>query len=337
MRPPRKKQGRPKDARAYIRTLAQHQMLRLPCKKQRRPRHAKAYIRQGVHPTLAKHQMLRLPRQNQRRPRDAKTYIRPLAEHQMLRLPRKKQRRPKDARAYIRPFAEHQALSLSRKKQRRPKDARAYRPFAEHQVLRLPRKKQQRPRDAKAYIRPLAEHQMLRLPRKKQRRPKNAKAHIRPLAEHQVLRLPRKKQNRVDEHDNMEFQPQTSSDKTNLPILAEYCRGLIEHFNVCWNQNMADACVFFDVLSCSASCAECCLSVAQNERCTQTWNFGQLHILWCPVGATQLGANALPPDEHRFFQWRPRFPQSFALPDKTVQLQPSWGKLRKEPATRWFD
>ena len=193
MRPPRKKQGRPKDARAYIRTLAEHQMLRLPCKKQRRPRHAKAYIRQGVHPTLAKHQMLRLPRQNLRRPRDAKTYIRPLAEHQMLRLPRKKQRRPK-----------------------------------------------------------------------------NAKAHIRPLAEHQVLRLPRKKQNRVDEHDNMEFQPQTSSDKTNLPILAEYCRGLIEHFNVCWNQNMADACVFFDVLSCSASCAECCSSVAQNERCTQT-------------------------------------------------------------------
>ena len=86
---------------------------------------------------------------------------------------------------------------------------------------------------------------------------------------------------------------------------------LIEHFNVCWNQNMADAFDFFDVLSCFASCAECCLSVAQSKRCTQTWNFGQLHILWCPVDATQLGANALPPDEHRFFQWRHRFGPTF--------------------------
>ena len=37
LRLPRKKQRRPKDAMAYIRPLAEHQVLRLPRKKQPRP------------------------------------------------------------------------------------------------------------------------------------------------------------------------------------------------------------------------------------------------------------------------------------------------------------
>ena len=52
--------------------------------KQRRPRDARAYIR-----PLAEQQVLRLPRKKQRRPRDARAYIRPLAEQQVPRLPRK--------------------------------------------------------------------------------------------------------------------------------------------------------------------------------------------------------------------------------------------------------
>ena len=52
-------------------------------------RDARAYTR-----PLAEHQVLRLPRKKQRRPRDARAYIRPLAEQCR---PRKKQRRPRDA------------------------------------------------------------------------------------------------------------------------------------------------------------------------------------------------------------------------------------------------
>ena len=145
------KPPRPRDTRAYIRPLAEHQVLRLP---------RITYRQSGA--------------DERGRPRDARAYIRPLAEQQVLRLPRKKQR-TKGARAYIRRLAEHQVRRLPRITYRqsgadergRPRDARAYiRPLAEQQVLRLPRKKQRRPRDARAYIRPLAEHQVLRLPRK---------------------------------------------------------------------------------------------------------------------------------------------------------------------------
>jgi len=43
--------------------------------------------------------------------------------------------------------------------------------------------------------------------------------------------------------------------------------------------------------------------------------------------------------ESKLRSFRPQFFQSFALPDTTMsdERQLSWGKLRREPATRWFD
>ena len=141
---------RPRDARAYIRPLAEQQVLRLPRKSYRQSggdqgtpgstsdplqstkccachakptgKAAETKGRQGVHPTpcraaSAAPATQKLPAER-RRPRDAKSYIRPLAEQQVLRLPRKKQRRPRDARAYIRPLAEQQVLRLPRKSYR---------------------------------------------------------------------------------------------------------------------------------------------------------------------------------------------------------------------------
>ena len=109
-------QRRPRDARrtsAPCRAPSAAPATQKPPAEERRPRDARAYIR-----PLAEHQVLRLPRKSHRRPRDAKAYIRPLAEHQMPRLPRKSQRRPRDARAYIGLLAKHQVLRLPRKSQR---------------------------------------------------------------------------------------------------------------------------------------------------------------------------------------------------------------------------
>ena len=58
-----------------------------PPAERRRPRDARAYIR-----PLAEHQVPYLPRKSHRRPRDARAYIRPLAEHQVPHLPRKSHR-----------------------------------------------------------------------------------------------------------------------------------------------------------------------------------------------------------------------------------------------------
>ena len=41
--------------------------------------------------------------------------------------------------------------------------------------------------------------------------------------------------------------------------------------------------------------------------------------------------------EHRSKIRHPQYLQSSALPAKTLHMQLSWGKLRREPATRWFD
>ena len=141
---------RPRDARAYIRPLAEHQVPCLPRKSHRqsggdqgtpgrtsdplqstkcracRPSAAPATQkppetkeRQGVHPTPCRAPSAapatQSPAAERRRPRDARAYIRPLAEHQVPRLPRKSHRRPRDARAYIQPLAEHQVPRLPRK------------------------------------------------------------------------------------------------------------------------------------------------------------------------------------------------------------------------------
>jgi len=166
---------RPRDARAYIRPLAENQVPRLPRKTyqqsggeqgtpgrtsdplqstsaapatQNTGRAAETKGRQGVHPTpcrapSAAPATQKLPAER-RKPRYARAYIRPLAEQQELRLPRKSYR-PREARAYIRPLAEQQVLRLPRKSYRQSggdqgTPGRTSDPFAEHQVLRLPSK-----------------------------------------------------------------------------------------------------------------------------------------------------------------------------------------------------
>ena len=141
---------RPRDARAYIRPLAEHQAPRVAPKSHRQSgedqgtpgrtsdplqstkrrvwhqkatgREAETKGRQGVHPTPCRAPSAACgtekPPAEWRRPRDARAYIRPLAEHQVPRLPRKSHRRPRDAKAYIRPLAEHQVPRLPRKSHR---------------------------------------------------------------------------------------------------------------------------------------------------------------------------------------------------------------------------
>ena len=171
---------RPRDARAYIRPLAENQVPRLPRKTyqqsggeqgtpgrtsdplhstsaapatQNTGRAAETKGRQGVHPTpcrapSAAPATQKLPAER-RKPRYARAYIRPLAENQVPRLPRKSYR-PREARAYIRPPTPCRAASAAPATQKLPAEWR-------------------RPRDARAYIRPLAEHQVLRLPSKSYR------------------------------------------------------------------------------------------------------------------------------------------------------------------------
>ena len=80
---------RPKDASAYIRPLAEHQVP--ACHAKPTGKAAETKGRQGVHPTPCKAASAapatqKLPAER-RRPRDARGYIRPLAEQQVLRLP----------------------------------------------------------------------------------------------------------------------------------------------------------------------------------------------------------------------------------------------------------
>ena len=146
-----------------------------PPAEQRRPRDARAYIR-----PLAEHQVLRLPRKSHR-PRDARAYIQPLAEHQVLRLPRKSHRqssgdqgtpgRTSDPLQSTKCCACH-AKATGRAAETKGRQGVHPTPCGAPSAApatQKPPAEQRRPRDARAYIRPLAEHQVLRLPRKSHR------------------------------------------------------------------------------------------------------------------------------------------------------------------------
>src|SRR6218665_1676255 len=59
----------------------------------------------------------------------------------------------------------------------------------------------------------------------------------------------------------------------------------------------------------------------------------------CPAPTERVGRLTHLKFESRLRTFRPQGLQSFALPDKTAldERQLSCGKLRQEPATRWFD
>ena len=129
-----------KDARAYIRPLAVHQVPRLPRKSQ------------GVDPTPCSAPSPTPAMQKQpaerRRPRDARAYIRPHAMHQVPRLPRKSHGRAAETKGrqgvHPTPCSAPSPTPATQKppaERRRPRDARAYiRPLAVHQAPRLPSK-----------------------------------------------------------------------------------------------------------------------------------------------------------------------------------------------------
>ena len=206
---PPAEQRRTRDARAYTRPLAEHQVPRLPRKSHRQAAETKG--RQGVHPTPCRAPSAapatQKPPAERRRPRDARAYIRPLAEHQLPRLPRKSHRQsggdqgtpgrtsnplqstkcrachakatgraaetkgrqgvhptpcraPSAAPATQKPPETKGRQGVHRTPCRAPSAAPA---------TQQPPAERRRPRDARAYIRPLAEHQVPRLPRKSHR------------------------------------------------------------------------------------------------------------------------------------------------------------------------
>ena len=150
---------RARDARAYIRTLAKHQVPRLP-RKSHRP---ETKGRQGVHPTdpcraPCAAPATQKPPAERRRPRDARAYIRPLAEHQVPHLPRKSHRqsggdqrtpgRTSDPLQSTKGCACHAIATGDQGTPRRTSDP-----------TQKPPAERRRPRDARAYIRPLAERE----------------------------------------------------------------------------------------------------------------------------------------------------------------------------------
>ena len=193
-------QRRPRDARAYIRPLAEHQVLRLPRKSYRqsggdqgtpgrtsdplqrtkcRACHAKPTSkaaeskgRQGVHPTPCRAPVLRLPRKipaERRRPKEARAYIRPQAGRAAETKGRQGVHptplQSTECRACHAKLTGKAAETKGRQGVH-PIPCRA--PSATPATQKLPAE-QRRPRDARAYIRPLAEHQVLRLARKSYR------------------------------------------------------------------------------------------------------------------------------------------------------------------------
>ena len=176
---PRKSDGAPRDARAYIRPLGSAPCPTPATQKRRSPKG-----RQGVHLTPwqctlshACHAKAAEPQGTPGRTSD------PLAVHIVPRLPRKRGRAPRDARAYIRPLGSAHCPTPATQKRRSPKGrqgvhqtpwqctlshachakeaepqgtpGRTSDPLAVHIVPRLPRKRGGAPRDARAYIRPL--------------------------------------------------------------------------------------------------------------------------------------------------------------------------------------
>ena len=169
---PPAEQRRTRDARAYTRPLAEHQVPRLPRKSHRQAAETKG--RQGVHPTPC------------RAPSAAPATQKPAAE-------RRTPGRTSDPLQSTNCRACHakatgRAAETKGRQGVHPTPCRA--PSAAPATQKPPAE-QRRPRDARAYIRPLAEHQVPRLPRKSHRRPRDARVYIGPLAEHQVPRLPR--------------------------------------------------------------------------------------------------------------------------------------------------
>ena len=180
---------RPRDARAYIRPLAVHQVPRLPRKSQ------------GVDPTPCSAPSPTPAMQKQpaerRRPRDARAYIRPHAMHQVPRLPRKSHRqsggdqgtpgRTSDPLQCTKSHACH-AKATGRAAETKgcqgvhPTPCSAPSPTPAKQK---PPAERRRPRDDRAYIRPLAMHQVPRLLHKSHR-------HSGGVQPRQVPRLPRK-------------------------------------------------------------------------------------------------------------------------------------------------
>ena len=153
---------RPRDARAYIRPLAEHQVPHLP-------RHPTACRAPSAAPATQKPRQSGgdqgTPGRTSDRLQSTKCRtchaIRPLAEET-------KGRQGVHPTACRAPSAA--PATPSDRLQSRPRDARAYiRPLAEHQVPRnaapatqKPPAERRRARGARAYIRPLAEHQVVR-------------------------------------------------------------------------------------------------------------------------------------------------------------------------------
>ena len=199
---------RPRDARAYIRPLAENQVPRLPRKTyqqsggeqgtpgrtsdplqstsaapatQNTGRAAETKGRQGVHPTpcrapSAAPATQKLPAER-RKPRYARAYIRPLAEQQELRLPRKSYRQSSGDQGT--PGRTSDPLQSSK--------CCACHAKATGRVAETKGRQGVHPIPCRA---PSAAPATQKLPAE-QRRPRDARAYIRPLAEHQVLRLPR--------------------------------------------------------------------------------------------------------------------------------------------------
>ena len=139
---------RPKDARAYIRPLAEHQVPHLPRKATGRAAETKG--RQGVHPTEAPH----LPRKSHRQSGgDEGTPGRPPDRLQSTK------RRTCHAKATGRAAETKGRQGVHPTPRGAPSAAPA---------TQKPPAERRRPRDARAHIRPLAEHQM---PRKRHRQP----------------------------------------------------------------------------------------------------------------------------------------------------------------------
>ena len=176
---PRKSDGAPRDARAYIRPLGNAHCPTPATQKRRSPKG-----RQGVHLTPwqctlshACHAKAAEPQGTPERTSD------PMAVHIVPRLPRKRGGAPRDARAYIRPLGSAHCPTPATQKRRSPKGrqgvhqtpwqctlshachakeaepqgtpGRTSDPLAVQIVPRLPRKRGGAPRDARAYIRPL--------------------------------------------------------------------------------------------------------------------------------------------------------------------------------------
>ena len=235
MQKPPAEQRRPRDARAYIRPLAEHQVPRLPRKSHRQSSgdqktpgrtsdplqstkccacHAKATGRaaetkgrQSVHRTPCRAPSAapatQKPPAEQRRPRDARAYSGPLAEHQVLRLPRKSQRQSTGDQGT--PGRTSDPLRSTKCRACRAKaTGRAAETKGRQGVHRTPCRA---PSAAPATQKPAAEH----------RRPRDARAYIRPLAEHQVPRLPCKS-HRQSSGD------QGTPERTSDPLQSTKCR-----------------------------------------------------------------------------------------------------------------